>query len=251
MISVIAILVVLLAAIAVTVSYLNMKRIEHRVSELPEEYRRFYIDANEAIGLSSMKRSSKKYTMEMILEILEHANSDGRSISDVVGPDSEAFLNGFIQASGGQLSPLYLFGYALGNFVIYILFIKVYKVARNGSFNPTNISTETLDIGIVLTYALIAFIFLPWLLVVMQRAASRQWNGLKRIWIVLPFIIPAGLMALLIFIDTPALRRFLDQPLPLLTTLPSIIIGILLVPLSFLISGYARKRQLKKTTSQF
>ena len=88
-------IIVLLAVIAVIANYYNLKKSEERVTSLPEDYRQFYIDANEAIALSSMKKVYKKDTMSMILEILEHANGDHRSLDDVIGENKDQYIEGF------------------------------------------------------------------------------------------------------------------------------------------------------------
>lgn len=239
-------IIILMAVIAVYFNYNSVKQAEKRVEYLPEDYRTFYIDATEAINLSSMKRRYKRDTRHMILEILEHASADGRSLEEVVGNDRDSYISAFITASGGSLTPLYLFGYSLASFVLYLLFMKAYKVFRDGGNPLDNLATETLDVGIVLTYALIGFIFLPWLLIVMQKAAKNQWSGLKRLLIILPLSIPLGLMMMLIFVDSPALRTFLDQPLPLLSNPWQLLLGILVGVLSLVIISYARKRQLRR-----
>ncbi len=237
-------IIILLAFIAVYANYNNLKKTELRVQTLPKDFQIFYIDANESIALSSMTKAQKKDTMEMILEILEHATADGRSLESIAGNDLNGFLTGFITATGGRLTPLYLFGYSLASFVFYLLMMKIYKVFRSGSGTFADIESHTLDVGIVVTYALIGFIFMPWLLTILQKAASNQWSGIKRLKILIPFTIPMGLMTMLIFIDNNDIRDFLDQPLPLLGNIWLISLGILLALGGILITIYARKRQL-------
>ena len=80
-------LIVMIGIFAILMNYYHLKKTEERVQDLPADYKSFYIDANEAIGLSSMKRGNKNDTMLMILEILEHANEDNRNLVDVIGPN--------------------------------------------------------------------------------------------------------------------------------------------------------------------
>lgn len=238
---------VLLAVGAVSANWYAMKRIQQRVAQLPEAFRTFYIDANEAIALTSIKKIYKKDTMDMILEILEHANQEGRTLESITGGDSESFITGFVTASGGRLTPLYLFGYSLTAFMLYLFTIKLYKVFRHGTGTLEDIQLQTLDVGIVLTYALIGFVFMPWIFVVMQKAASNQWQGLKRFWVVLPLSIPLGLMALLIFIEPPALRTFLDRPLPIMGSPILMVLCLLITIAGWLIAAYARRRELQRS----
>ncbi len=243
-------LIILLALVAVFFSYWRMKKVEKRVDGLPQDYRNFYIDANEAIGLSSMKHAFKKDTMDMILEILEHAHAEKRPLADVIGNDASSYIGGFISASGGAMTPMYLFGYSSATFILYLLMIKAYKVFQSGGGRMEDLSQQTLDMGIVLTYGLIAFIFFPWVLITMQKAAKNQWSGFRRLWILVPFIIPIGLMSLLIFIENPGFRSFMDRPLPIFSNIWFIIAGILMAVSGFILSNYSRKRAFRRTLNQ-
>lgn len=243
-------LIMVMAVIAVYANYMQLKRIEKRVAELPKDYRDFYVDANEAVGISSMSRGNKKNIMAMILEILEHSYLDGKPLSDVVGDNQGDYIKGFIRASGGSMSLLYLFGYGLCNFMIYLFFMKVYMVVKAGGVSLEILRERTLDVGIVFAYAFIAFIFLPWLLMVMQKAAAENWSGGKRLWILVPFSIPLVIMSLLIFIENDSWRKFLDQPLPIFSSYGSIMVAILVFGCSLGLCALARHLQIKKQLSE-
>lgn len=244
---IILLIMVLLAIFAVVINIVAIRRTENRVKNLPKDYRSFYMDASEAIGMSSMKKLDKRANIDMILEILEHANEDNRTLSSVIGNDSAAYLQNFINASGGQLTPLYLFGYSLSAFFLYLFMLKIYKVFRDGDGSLASLKSQPLDMGIVLTYALIAFIFLPWLLLALEASSKNQWHGLKKIWILLPFSIPMLLMIGLIFIDSPSLRVFLDKPLPIMSNIYLIGLSLCLTIVGFFIAQYAKKRNLRKS----
>jgi hypothetical protein len=155
-------------------------------------------------------------------------------------------MSGFIEASGGKMTPLYLFAYSGFLFIIYLLFIKLYKVVKPGDFSMKLIETQTLDVGIVLLYGLLAFIFFPWMMYTINKAAKEQWQGLKRILLIIPFSIPIGLILLLIVFDNPSFIEFIDKPLPIFTSVYSIGVGVLLAVGCLILMKYAQKRQLKK-----
>ncbi len=239
-------IMVVLALVAVYANYRSVKRTEEKAKSLSKDYRDFFVNAGEAIGSSSMKRGDKRDTMDLILEILLHAHEDGRGLEDVVGSDPSGYINNFIEASGGRLTPLYLIGLSTTSFFLYLLMIKAYKVFRDGNGTFDSIGIETLDVGIVATYFIIAFVFLPWLLLMLQKASKEQWSGLKRLIVVLPLSIPLALMAILIFVENKTLRQLMDRPLPIMENIWLIIISGLLALGGIVLIKYSRKVELKK-----
>jgi DNA-binding ferritin-like protein (Dps family) len=237
--------IILLALMVVGITVVMAKKIEHRVNKLPSSYVSVYMDAQELIGLSSMNRTMKSETSAMILEIFEHAALENRLIEDVICNDLEEFMKEFITAAGGDPIPLYWFSYSSLLFIGYLLLMKVYKVVKIGNLSIEHFKTETLDVGIVLTYALIAYLFFPWLMIVMKKAAREQWLGIKRIYIMLPFIIPVGLMSLLIGVNTEPFRKFLDHPIIIFSSIYSFFIGILVFVGCIGLMKYSQKKQLK------
>lgn len=238
--------IVLLAMIAVAVNFMSIKLLKGKLNNLPDPYKKVYMDAQEAVGLSSMSKLQKKEVNEMILEIFEHASLDQRDINDVIDHNLEAYVNQFINIAGGKPSFLYMFSYSSFLFVIYLIFIKLYKVIRPG-FDLDNFKTETLDFGITATYALIAFIFFPWLMMIMKKASIERWNNKKRLLILLPFIIPFGLMALLILVRIPEVVDILDMAVPMFSSIYSFFIGVLAAVGFFILMKYAQRKQMKKS----
>jgi len=237
-------LIILLSIIAVAVNYSKLSDLKNRTETLPEAYQIVYIDAQEMIGLSAMSKTMKYETKQAVLEIFEHAVLDDRDVDEVIGGNLKSFMNGFIEAAGGQYSLLYLFSYSGVLFVGYLLLMKVYKLIRDG-FEVSNFKTENLDLGIVFTYALISFVFFPWMMITMKKASSEQWAGIKRSLILLPFVIPVGLMSLLIGVENERLRSILDYELPLFNSPVAFSVGIIVLLGLVLLMRYSQKVELK------
>jgi len=238
--------IILLAVAAVLFSWYQVRRIENRIKNLPKEYRDVYIDANEYVGSTTLKKNAKKTIMEMVLEIFEHANIENRQIEDVINGNLKEFMEGFIEVSGGTSSKLYYFSYSSALFIGYLIFMKIYEVVRLGDFRIENLKEGTLDYGIVFMYGIIAYIFFPWMLLTIQKASQERWSGIKRLKVILPFIIPFGLVYITIVIDNESFTNFLDKPFPIFTSTLSIVIGIILFGCSIGAMKLAQKLQIKK-----
>lgn len=232
-------LIIVLAILAVAVNYAKMKQVEDRVRNLPKSYRDAYIDANEVIASGASSKSEKVRVMDMVLEIFEHANFENRDLDDVIGGNLESFLEGFVEETAGRSSALYLFSYCTVLYISYLLFMKAYKVLRTGGFSIEKLSTENLDVGLVVTYAIIAYVFFPWLNLTIQKAAREQWRGIKRLIILIPFILPFGLVSILILVDSPEFIKIIDTSVPIFSSIPSIVIGVLLLAGSAYLMRYS------------
>lgn len=233
--------IITMSLIAVYAAYRQVSHIKARITNLPESYQSVYLDAHELVGTYGILKRDKQEIMSMILEIFEHASLDNRQVDEVVGNDLAVFIDGFIAETGKGHTGWYLLSYATSLFIGYLLFMKAYKVVRTGHISMSMLQSETLDFGLVITYGLISYLFFPWLLLIIQRSAKYQWKGIKRIQILLPFVIPIGLMMGLILINDPALIKIIEYPLPLFTNLWSVGIGILLFIGSLWISRLQKK----------
>lgn len=222
-------IVILFALVGVYVSYIHIENIKKRINQLPNNYQSVYFDIHELVSTYRISKDDKNEIMRMVLEIFEHARLEERDIDDVVGDNLSKFANEFIEATGKRHSVLDLFSYTTALFVGYLLLIKFYKVIRRDNITLNTINSEALDLGLVVTYFLIAYIFVPWLLLIIQRATRQQWRGLKRILILIPFIIPIGLFGGLILVSDPDLIRIIEYPVPIFSSIWSIGIGILLL----------------------
>lgn len=240
-ISILLSMVILLAIMAVFINYLALKKLRRAVDNLPDSYQEVYVDAQEVIALSSISTQEKKELKEMVLEIFEHAALDQRDVNDVIGNDLKGFLDPFIRTAGGQTSFLYLFAYGGFLFMAYLIAMKLYKVIRPG-FAMENFKTETLDLGITMTYFLIAFIFFPWLILTLKKAANEQWTGLKRLRTLMPFIIPIGLMFFLITIRVPSLVKIIDLQVPIFSSVYLLMLGVLIGMGFFILMIYAKHK---------
>lgn len=237
-----SVIIVILAVVAGYFSWVQFKNTEKRVKNLPEDYKMLYVDANEIIRTSTLKKNEKNEIMTMVLEIFEHASLEKRIANDVIKGNLKQFLKGFIDASGGKTSLLYLFSYSSLIFVGYLLLMKAYLVIRTGNIEIETLQTELLDSGLIVTYGIIAYVFFPWQLLVMQKAARERWRGVKRLWTIVPFSIPIGLVSALILVDSPGFNRLVNYPIPIFNSLGSILAGCLIILVCIVMMKYASSK---------
>ncbi|MCH4886113.1 DUF1048 domain-containing protein [Acidaminobacter sp. JC074] len=236
-------LIVLLALISVFMSIYKLKELKDRISSLPESYKAVYVDAQESIDLSNLSSGMKQDIKTAVLEIFEHASMDQRDVESVIDGDLNKFLEPFISAGGGNFSILYLMAYSLSLFVGYIILMKVYKMTKIG-FSLEAIESSTLDFGIVISYAIIAFVFFPWLMYLMRKASVERWSNVKRLWIICPVLLPIGILFVLIGVENDALRAFLDKELSLLDSPLKLLSAIVIFLLSLYLVKLSRKKQI-------
>ncbi|MEZ4508388.1 MAG: DUF1048 domain-containing protein [Eubacteriales bacterium] len=182
---IIAGIVVLTALAGVWFALMKYKRVEQRVKKLPADYRSAYLGIHELLGTYELTGADRRNILTMILEIFEHANLDQRPVQDVVGDDPGAFVDRFIGETGRSHTIGYRLSYATTLFITFLLFLKAYKVLRTGPVSLMSLQSETLDVGIVLTYLIISYAFFPWLLSIIRKSAREQWSGAKRMRILL------------------------------------------------------------------
>jgi DNA-binding ferritin-like protein (Dps family) len=238
--------ILLLSLVATFIAYISLKKTRTKLSSLPKSYQDVYIDANELTGLSTTTLRNKKEISDLILEIFEHAYLEGRKVEDVISPNLRTFMDGFIDSVGAKTTWLYLVSYSTFVYTIYLLFMKLYVVLRHGQLDMATIQTETLDFGILVLYGIIAYVFLPWILLSMQHAAKHRLTGIKQLQVALPFLISVGLVITLILIKDSKTIAILDKPIPLLTTPLSIILLFVVCLGSLVLMGYVKKYQLRK-----
>ena len=235
-------IVVLTALAGVVFALAKYKRVEQRVAKLPADYKAAYLGIHELLGTYELTGADRRNILTMILEIFEHAHLDQRAVKDVVGEDTGVFVDRFISETGRPHTIGYRMSYATALFITFLLFIKAYKVFRTGSVSLMTLQSETLDVGIVLTYLIISYAFFPWLTSIIRRSAREQWSGVKALRILIPMAIPAGLMAALILIENPVLRAFLDRPFPLFTSPLSVALGVALLVGAILLTRFFRRK---------
>ncbi len=234
--------VVLMALLSVVCAYEKYKRIKERVSRLPGDYQTTYLNIHELLGTYRMSEYDRQNILSMVLEIFEHANLDQRPVDDVVGGNLASFVDSFANETGKSQSPGYLFGYSTSLFLGFLLFIKAYKVIRTGSITPAVLNSETLDIGIVATYFIIAYVFVPWLILSIRKSTRQQWDGMQKLKLMIPMLIPVGLMMALIMINDPAWRSIIDRPLPIFASLSTLALGVLILVGTILLTRLHRCR---------
>lgn len=234
--------IVLTALLGVAVAFIKYKRVEGRVSKLPECFRAAYLGAHELLGTCELSGADRRGILTMILEIFEHAALDDRTVEDVTGGDLAAFVDRFASEAGRAHTLGYRISYASALFIAFLLFLKAYQVLRTGTVSLATLRSETLDAGIIVTYFIISYAFFPWLLSAIRKSAREQWSGARRLKILIPMAIPVGLMAALILIDDPAFRAVADRPIPIFTTLLSVALGVALLVGTILLTGFFRRK---------
>ncbi len=234
--------IVLTALAAVVFAMVKYKSVEKRVAKLPGDYRSAYLNIHDLLGTYEMTRANRRNILSMVLEIFEHARLDNRAVKDVIGGDLAAFTESFVNEAGRPHTFGYRFSYATAMFVLFLLFLKAYKVLRTGTVSLDTLRSETLDAGIVMTYLIISYAFFPWLIATTRRSAREQWRGARRLLILVPMTIPAGLMAALILIDAPWWRAFVDRPFPIFTSPLSLALGVLLLVGAIFLTKFFRRK---------
>ena len=239
-------IVALMSGFSVFIAFRGVKKIEKMIENLSKEYKDVYVNANEIVAMSFMNKASKKETMDMILEIFTAAQNEGRSVESVIGNDLGSFMKGFIEVSGGKTNFLYLFSYSTFIYVIYLFAMKAYLVIRNGDMGLNSLKEYQLDLGTIIAYGLIAYLFFPLYISVIKKASTDRWKGGKKILVLIPFLIPFALFAMLIFVKNDWFVRMVDIDIPVFNNPFSIIVGIVIVFVARYGMKYARKIQLRK-----
>lgn len=240
------ILILLIAVIGVIYSLKALRKTEKRVISLPQSYQEIYLRADEIIALSGMKRNQKKETMNYILEIFEDASINTRDVNEVIGSNLEQFVQGFIEVSGGVETVPYLLSYSTFLYVIYLLFMKLYMVVKGSGPIEDILRNETLDLGIILMYAIISYIFFPLMYVMVRRSARKGWTGLKRGLVAVPLVIPILLVVIMMFVKKPQFRAYIDNPIHIFSSYFTVLLGILIVIISFILMKFLQNRAIKK-----
>ncbi|MFH0766656.1 MAG: DUF1048 domain-containing protein [Bacillota bacterium] len=215
-----------IAAIIFTIIY--NKKTKKRIQGLSKPYQEMYIQSQNIINSSLTNKKERKVNIEMILEIFEHACLANRDINDVVNNDIHKYIEGFILESKFKFNLYYMLTYCLFLYIVFLLSMKTYKLFRESSFSLDNFQSYPLDVGIVLTYTIISFVFFPLLLLIINGIAKKKLQGYKKIVIIIPTLIPIGLSIILIFVNNENFKSFLDQPINIFPNLFAYILGFLL-----------------------
>ncbi|MDC0559107.1 DUF1048 domain-containing protein [Candidatus Izimaplasma bacterium] len=237
------------AVVVILISYLYSKKTGERIKGLSKPYQDTYILATNLVNVGITKNMERKEILAMILEIFEHADIAGRSVDEVIGNDINGYIQNFIEESKHKFNLLFVMTYSMFLYVCFLLFFKSYKVFRPGDFTIDKFKTETLDVGIVLMYTVISFVFYPLLMYVINQIAKNNLQGYKKLVIVIPASIPILLVGVLMFIRNESFRNFLDQPFVIFPNLFTFILGIVLGVVILFLMKYSyilkKKKMLK------
>lgn len=234
------------AVALILASYFYNKKVSKRISGLSKAYQDTYMTATSLINVGVTKNLERKELLDMILEIFEHADLAGRSVNEVIGNDLKSYVDNFIEESKHKFNIAYIMSYSMLLYVGFLLFFKLYKVLRPGNFTLDKFKTETLDVGLVLTYTIISFVFYPLLIYIITQIAKENLRGYKKLLILIPALIPFALVGLLMFIENESFRNFLDQPLVIFPNLFTFILGIVLGIAIFIVMKYSYLLKNKK-----
>ena len=210
-----------------TAVYLN-HALKKKVSSLPKEYQDVYFNAQDLVILSTKSWKARKEVHRIILEVFEHAALDQRDVNEVINNDLETFVKEYLVDQPDTFNLRYILLYSTSLYLFFILLMKLYKVLRADSISIDNFKTETLDVGITLTYLIIAYVFYPLLMYSVHFIAKKQWNDYKRFIVLIPMLIPILLMFGLIFIENESLRTFLDTEIALFSNIYAFLFGVVL-----------------------
>ena len=221
--------------------YFNRKN-NQRVQALNDEYKSTFFHIQDLITLHFKSFKKQKEVTENIIEIFEHAQLENRNVNEIVNNDIESFVKEFLDDQSSKFNVLSVFLYCVSLFIFFLIFMKIYKVFRGQAFSMSNFETETLDVGITLTYFIISFVFYPLLMWLIHYSAKKQFEGAKRLIIVIPTFIPLLLMGLLIFIDNEGLRNFLDTEIVIFGNIYAFVLGIIVLVITGTLSIYTKEK---------
>lgn len=234
--------ILILAVVAVFTQIKRGRLRQKQMVSLTEEYKTVLTNLYAMTEASTVSKRAKQDTREMLLEIFSLAAEQGRPVKDVVGEDMSAYLDQFLTEQGKNLNSIYVMSYTMMIFVFFLFAMKIYKVLKLGEFTSEALAAAPLDRGIVGMYAVVAFVFLPLLLWVKQKAARERWDGNKQMLVALPLIIPLGLVILLMSSHKyPNLQIWLDRPVPLFASWSKIFLGLVVLGFSVLLMRYSQK----------
>lgn len=235
-------MIIIMVLISVFLSVLQINKIKEHIANLPENYKSAYLDANELLVSYGLLKVDKQEIMNMILEIFEHSSLEGRDVDEVIGKDISSFVEGFITEAGKTNLLLSLFGYSTALFIGYLLLIKAYEVIRSGTISLKTLQSGSFDLGLLVTYFIIAYICVPWLILSIQRSTKYKWRGVKRMRILIPVFIPIGIFACLVLSNDLGIVKITEMPIHLFTNIWSVGIGILLLISSLFLTRIQKKQ---------
>ncbi len=233
-------ILVINVVVVIVVGYTYIKITRKRIEKLPDAYKEMYFNAVDLISVRSSNYTVKKEIQDMVLEIFEHASLEERDVNEVIQGNLNDYIEQFFVDSGEKNFYLYMILNSTFLLTLFLLFMKTYKVLRYGEFNADTFKTETLDLGITLTYVIISFVFYPLLMITIKHTAEKNLTGAKRLIVVFPMLIPILLMVGLITIRTEAFLNFVDTPFILFGNIVTYIIGIVICIVFFILAKHTK-----------
>jgi len=239
------VIVVNILAIVMTMAKARKKR-NSSIGLLEGDYLENYDICDEIVRLSNVQIRDKKAIMTMVLEIFAIAQEENKTIELVTGGNVETFINNFINEYGGKRSVFYNIYYGGMIYIMYLFFMKTYMFLKYNEFNLEGFMIAKLDLGIVVFYAIVAFVFFPLLMYAYKISAIKNYTGIKRGVILLPFIIPFGLVAYMILSHGSEYSQWRDIEVSVFGDAWSIMLGIILIIALPLLMKFEQKRNIRK-----
>lgn len=143
-------------------------RLEKKKAPLGPKRKYFNLTTDGETYLKDFKEES--------VDIFEETSRNNRNVNEVIGFNLEQFVQEFIEVSGGVETIPYLLSYSTFLYAIYLLFIKLYMVVKASGPIEEIIKSETLDMGILIMYAVISYIFFPMMYILVRRSAKKGYK---------------------------------------------------------------------------
>lgn len=194
----ILIIIIIIAVLAIVSMLISRLKIRKNTKILSPEFFEVYEEIADKLSGSTMSNMERKETMNDILDLFILADRDNRQVSEVIGDNSDEFINQ-IQNSFGYRSGI-LFNLLTGvqYSIIYLFMIQVFIYIENignGFFN------QQLEISMIFLLSLLAFIGVPFLFYFKRKNT-----------LFLMLAVPIGLLALFIAAMETIDKFFLDVP---------------------------------------
>lgn len=156
----IMLIIVLIAVLAIVAMLISRLRLRKNTKNLSPEFFEVYEEISDKLGGSTMSAMERKETMNDILDLFMLANNDGRKVSDVIGDNTDNFIDQIQKSFGYRSSMLFNFITGIQYSISYLFMIQMFiyfENTGNGFFN------QQLEVSMIFMLTLLAFVGVPFL----------------------------------------------------------------------------------------